>query len=88
MNQARLYGAEAQAGARNGAQMERFLRNLGAVEGYRPGPEHYGDDKVLPGLTWCRILRQGKPGKSLTAPSPFNDAECPATLFVKYLAKN
>jgi len=34
------------------------------------------------------LLRQGKPGKSLTAPFPFNDAECPATLFVKYLAKN
>ena len=31
------------------------------------GPEHYGADKVLPGLPWGRVLRQGKPGKSLTA---------------------
>ena len=52
---------------RNGAQVERLLRNLGVVEGYRPGPEHYGDDKVLPGLPWGRVLHQGKPGKSLTA---------------------
>ena len=31
------------------------------------GPEHSGDDKVLPGLPWGRVLHQGKPGKSLTA---------------------
>jgi len=51
--------------------------NLGAVEGYRPGPEHYGDDKVLPGLPWGRVLRQGKPGNSLTAPFIFLYAEAP-----------
>ena len=61
--------------ARSGAQVERFLRNLGAVEGCRPGPEHYGDDKVLPGLPWGRFLRQGKPGISLTAPFVFQCVE-------------
>ncbi len=45
-----------------------FCGNLGAVEDYRPGPEHYGDDKGLPGLPWGRFLRQGKTGKSLTMP--------------------
>jgi len=48
--------------------VKRFMWNLGAVEGYRPGLEHCGDDKVLPGLPWGRGLDQGKPGKSLTAP--------------------
>ncbi len=60
---------------RSGAQVERFLRNLGAVEDYRPGPEHYGDDKVLPGLPWGRFLRQGNPGISLTDHFAFLYAE-------------
>ncbi len=53
---------------RSGDQVKRYLRNLDAVEAYRPGPEHYGDDKVLPELPWGRGLRQGKAGISLTMP--------------------
>ncbi len=47
--------------------MERFLRNLGTVEGYLPGPSITEMNKVLPVFPWGLVLRQGKTGKSLTA---------------------